>query len=281
MKRGLVEPRWLILLFLGSLSGAVPAFAAPLPSHPLIEQAQEQRGPRVKYALDNGAQVGLTSDGKSYYLLWLPGGYDPGKLPPMIATMHGHDGWAFDDFYVWHQVLKERGYGLLAVQWWLGKGEDIQDYLLPDEVYRAIDDVFRGLKVSPGAAMLHGFSRGSANIYPVAAMDRSLKRDYFSLFVANSGQANSNYPPVREIETGRFGEKPFLGTHWVTYAGEKDVNPDRDGVRAMRRTAEWIEKYGGTVDLAIEDPQGDHGGFHRRPENCDKALDVFEKLRTP
>jgi hypothetical protein len=32
------------------------------------------------------------------------------------------------------------------------------------------------------------------------------------------------------------------------------------------------------VDLLIEDPKGDHGGFHRNPENMKAALDVFEKL---
>ena len=86
-------------------------------------------------------------------------------------------------------------------------------------------------------------------------------------------------PPLHGIETGHFGDQPFTGTHWVTYAGEKDVNPDRDGVRAMRKTAEWLKKYGATVDLAMEDPEGGHGGFHMIPKNCDKALDVFEKLR--
>ena len=102
--------------------------------------------------------------------------------------MHGHDSWAFEDFYVWHRFLKERGYGLLAVQWWLGEGEAMSDYLLPNEVYRAIDDVFQTRHIRPGTAMLHGFSRGSANIYAVAAMDRSLKKNYFSLFVANSAR---------------------------------------------------------------------------------------------
>ena len=257
---------------------AAPCMAG-LPEHPLIDLAQRKDGKHVRYALDHGAQVGLTADGKSYYVLWLPEGSDPQNPPPIIATMHGHDGCAFTDFYVWHHIVKERGYGLLAIQWWLGEGEDIHDYLLPNEVYRAIDDVFMKLKIVPGTAMLHGFSRGSANIYAVAAMDRILHKDYFSLFVANSGQANSDYPPIHEIETGRFGDQPFLGSHWVTYAGEKDVNPDRDGVRAMRKTGEWIKKYGGTVDLAIEDPEGNHGGFHLRPQNCEKALDVFDKLR--
>jgi len=55
--------------------------------------------------------------------------------------------------------------------------------------------------------------------------------------------------------------------------------PERDGIQGMRETAEWIQKYGGTVDLAIEDPDGGHGGFHRNPKNTNAALDVFDKLR--
>jgi hypothetical protein len=252
---------------------------AELPSHPLIEKAKQQRMPRVKYALDNGAEVGLTSDGKSFYLLWFPEGYSAQNPPPMIATMHGHDGWTFEDFYVWHRFLKERKYGLLAIQWWLGEGEGTNDYLLSNEIYRTFDEVFRKLNVKPGTAMLHGFSRGAANIYPVAVMDRSLKKDYFALFVANAGKANSNYPPVHEIEQGRFGEKPLEGSHWVTFGGGKDPNPDRDGIQGMREAGEWIRKYGGTVDLAIEDPDSGHGGFHRNPQNTNAALNVFDKLR--
>ena len=255
------------------------SFSAELPDHPLIKEAQQKRGPRVQYALENGAQVSLTSDGKSFYLLWFPERHDSQNLPPMIVTMHGHDGWAFEDFHVWHSFLKERGYGFLAVQWWLGEGEGIHDYLLPDEIYRTIDEVFRKLNVRPGTALLHGFSRGAANIYPVAALDRSQKNNYFALFVANAGKANSNYPPVQEIEQGKFGAQPFASSHWVTYAGAKDPSPERDGIQGMRETGDWIRRFGGTVDLAIEDPAGDHGGFHRNPQNTNAALDIFEKLR--
>lgn len=251
---------------------------AELPSHPLIEKAKQERMPRVRYALENGAEVELTSDGKSYYLLWFPEGSNPQHLPPMIATMHGHSGWAFEDFHVWHSFLKARGYGFLAIQWWLGEGEEINDYLRPDEIYRVIDEVFRKLHVKPGTALLHGFSRGSANIYAVAALDRSLKNNYFALFIANAGKANSDYPPVHDVEQGRFGDQPLAGSHWVTFAGAKDPNPDRDGIAGMREAGAWIQKYGGIVDLAIEDPQSDHGGFHRNPKNTETALDIFDRL---
>lgn len=268
-----------IILVLGLFLVLSPAWAGELPDHPLIQQAKQTRAPRVQYALKNGAEVHLTSDGKSFYLLWFPEGTSAQDPPPMVATVHGHDSWAFEDFYVWHRFLKERGYGLLAVQWWLGKGEATSDYLLPNEIYRTIDEVFGGLHVKPGSALLHGFSRGSANMYALAALDRNLKKDYFALFIANAGKAHSNYPPTHEIEEGRFGARPFEGSHWVTYAGAKDPDPERSGIPGMRQTGQWIKRYGGTVDLAIEDPNGGHGGFHLNAKNAEAALDVYDKLR--
>jgi len=255
----------------------VPLFAADMPSHPLLKKAQDARKPRVQFALENDAQVRLTSDGKSFSLLWFPQGSDSRNPPPMIVTLHGHDGWAFDAFYVWHEHFKDRGFGFLAVQWWLGEGESMQDYLSPDEIYQAIDEIFSDLHVGTGKALLHGFSRGSANSYAVAAIDHNEGKNYFSLIISDAGRASPDYPPNREIEKGRFGEKPYQGLHWVTYAGGMDTNPERDGIEGMRKTAEWIQKFGGTVDFAIEDAASGHGGFHQNPENARKALDVFEK----
>lgn len=71
---------------------------------------------------------------------------------------------------------------------------------------------------------------------------------------------------------------PLAGSRWVTFGGGKDPNPDRDGILGMRQTGEWMRKYGGVVELAIEDPDSGHGGFHRNPKNCDSALDVFDKI---
>ncbi len=265
-------------ILIGLFSSLSTVFAE-IPSHPLIQKAMQDRKPRVQYALANNVQVALTSDGKSYYILWLPEGYSLDNLPPMVVSMHGHDGYAFEDFNVWHKFLQERGYGLLAIQWWLGKGEAISDYLLPKEIYGVIDEVFRKSHLKPGTALLHGFSRGSANIYAVAVLDRSSKNNYFALFIANAGKASLDYPPTREIEQGVFGDKPFTGSHWVTFAGGKDSNPDRSGLLGMRETAEWLRNQGGSVDLAIEDPDAGHGGFHQNPKNTNAALDIFEKLR--
>ncbi len=266
-------------LFLSALllSASISADASQAGGEALLEMAKTKRAPRYEYAMQNHAEIGYTADGKSFYLFWAPENYSP-ETTPVIVTIHGHDGWAVEDFYVWHSILKERGYAMLAVQWWLGEGESIKDYLTPQEIYRVIDDVFQKKRIQ-APALLHGFSRGSTNTYALAAMDVSTGHHYFKLFIANAGKANSNYPPTAAIEKGQFGENPLGGTRWITYAGGQDTNPDRDGIPGMRQAGEWIERYGGKVVLAIEDPNSGHGGFHRNPDNTNKALDEFEKIR--
>lgn len=266
------------LLFLFFIASFIsPVFAADIPNHPLLEQAKKANPERFNYALQNGVKIELTPDGKTFFLLWYPGGKVPGKPIPMMTGLHGHGSWAFDEFFLWHDTLEKRGYGFFAIQWWLGGGEKMEDYLRPQEIYKILDQTFHQEGVLPGTVLFHGFSRGAANTYPVAALDTHTGNRYFKLIIANSGKANANYPPVQEIIRGTYGEKPFEGTHWVTFAGGCDPNPNRDGVQGMREAGKFIEEYGGTVDLAIEDPNSGHGGFHRNPKNMEKTLDLFDQ----
>lgn len=123
--------------------------------------------------------------------------------------------------------------------------------------------------------LLHGFSRGSANIYGVAALDRKTGNDFFSLVVANAGGAAEDFPFNRDIDRGRLGKSPFARTRWVLFCGGKDPHPDRDGCPGMSRTKKWIEGKGGSVALFIQDPSSGHGGFHLNKANVAKALDLF------
>ncbi len=258
------------------------SFAYELPDHPLLEQAKRESRQRFDYAQDNNARIELTADRKSFYVLWFPENSDSYNPPPVIATIHGHASWALDEFYLWHKEAAERGYGILAIQWWLGEGERFQDYLTPREIYRVIDQVLSRENVAPQNVLFHGFSRGSANSYSITAIDRTRGRGYFALTVANAGKPGRDFPPNREIENGVFGPMPLKGTHWVTFAGGRDPNPERDGIYGMREAADWIRKYGGIIDLVIEDEDADHGGCHRKAGNMRAALDVFsERLVAP
>lgn len=218
-----------------------------------------------------------TPDGKSFYIIWTPKDFDAASLRPMIVTLHGHGGWAFDGFHVWQAYAEQRGYGLMALQWWFGGGDATSDYYSPGEMYSIFEKELSNQRIEPGTALLHGFSRGSANSYAVTALDRQGSR-FFGLTLANSGGMMKDYPPNTEIFNGRFGAAPFRDTHWVMYCGEKDPNPSRDGCAAMQAARDSVTGLGGIVDLFIDDPTGDHGGFHQNPANVEQALDVFDRL---
>lgn len=242
----------------------------------LLEQARRANPARYDYALKNGAKIGYARDGSTFWLFWLP---EPGRAdagsPRVIVTLHGHGSYAFDEFFLWHRYAAERGVGILALQWWGGRGEQFQDYLAPHEIYRAVDDVLRKQGIAKGRALLHGFSRGSANCYAVAAMDRHTGNDYFGLVVANAGKPGRDFPSNVEIERGRFGARPFEGTRWLLYCGANDPHPERDGCAGMEEAERWVTSFGGQIALFIKDATGGHGGFHRNPANVRRAMELF------
>ncbi len=98
--------------------------------------------------------------------------------------------------------------------------------------------------------------------------------------MASSGGVSLDYPPNRALVKGDYGEQPLKGTRWITVAGGRDPNADRDGIPGMRRTGDWLREQGAEITVAIEDPDSGHGALHRNPKNTRRVLDVFlEKPR--
>jgi hypothetical protein len=63
--------------------------------------------------------------------------------------------------------------------------------------------------------LFHGFSRGSANTYAVAAFDNHSGNRYFGMIISNSGSAEDDYPVNKDITGGKFGTMPYSNTHWT------------------------------------------------------------------
>lgn len=246
--------------------------ATPVTMQSLLAQARAVHSDRYQFAQDQGAQIVPTPDGKSFYLLWIPQNF----RGTIIAALHGHSGWAFDEFFQWQPFAASRGHAILALQWWFGGDDKPSDYYQPNELYPIFNAALREQKIQPGKVLLHGFSRGSSNIYAVTALDRDSHTNWFGMTIANAGMPSPDYPPNVEIANGKYGANVFAGTHWVMYCGYLDPSPD-SGCPGMRQARDWVTRFGGTVDLLIEDKNGDHGGFHRNPTNVNAALDVFDR----
>ncbi|MBI4313981.1 MAG: hypothetical protein HY594_04110, partial [Candidatus Omnitrophica bacterium] len=96
--------------------------AEPPEDHPLLVAAQAAVPGRYHFALEQGARIYLTPDGKSFYLVWDPPQLDIGSALPVIVTLHGHGSWAFDEFALWQPYAELNGYSIVAIQWWFGGG---------------------------------------------------------------------------------------------------------------------------------------------------------------
>lgn len=246
----------------------------------LMELMQASDGKRYQDAIAAGVQFLPTSDGESFYAYWIPPGFDP-AVDGFVVTLPGHDTFASSAFAVWKPHLATRHYGFIGLQWWLGGGEATSDYLVPDTIYRDFVEALAAHGIPAGKVLFEGFSRGAANSYAVTARDRASAHPQFILTIANAGGAATLYPPNMAIDQGAFGDQPFAGSDWVMYCGEKDPDPEQSGCPGMTRAKAWVEAKGGTVDLFIQDPTGDHGGFNLHPANVQSALDVYDDLRTP
>ncbi len=251
---------------------AFPAFSIELPedAQRVLARAQQDKG--YEQALQLSPTISPTSDGRSFYITWISDG-DTQHLPSdWIVSLHGHDSFATNDLVAWAQHLKGKHIGLISLQWWMGT--DDNSYYAPHELYREIDIALRKLPIKPKRIMLEGFSRGSANIYAVQALDNA-HNHYFTLTVANAGGSAAHFPPNEAISNGKFGATPFYGSNWVTVCGMHDPNPERDGCPAMRRSAKWVEGLGGQIVDRIEDERQGHGALHMSAQNTKRLLDSF------
>jgi len=213
-----------------------------------------------------------SSDGQSFLVVWRA----TNSPKRWIVSLHGKQGFATDDLAIWHRHVKDRDVGLVCMQWWLGSDNEPASYYTPEQVHHEIDLALGKLGVATNSVMFQGFSRGAANSYAVVALDAGRAgKHYFLLAVASSGGVGLDYPPTRALVKGDYGPHPLQGTRWITVAGGRDSNPERDGIAGMRRAAAWLKEQGATVVTSIEDPEEGHGALVRNPKNARRVLDLF------
>lgn len=273
MKRNSMPKPFLSLIAIAAMliAASITSAQTNLTGHAAEIFKQAQGGKYFAAAAALHPQILSTSDGRSFISVWRATGTNAPKH--WIVSIPGREGFATDDLAIWSKHLQGRDVGLVSVQWWLGGDNDRNSYYRPEQVYQEIDLALQRLGVTPGTVMFHGFSRGSANSYAIAALDAGRGKKYFALNVASSGGVALDYPPTRNITNGAYGDHPLRGTHWITAAGAKDS--ERDGVAAMRRTAGWLREQGAVVEMSIEDPNLGHGALVLNPNNAKRVLDFF------
>lgn len=261
-----------ITLFL-SLAASCLSGVALADSASLIQQARTANPAHMQFVTDKGGEIVNTSDNKSFYLWWQPTGT---QTPPVtIVKLHGHESYAHEGFFLLQPYAAQRGYAVLALQWWFGAGNTLADYYTPSSIYSIVAEALKARGIAPGTVLFHGFSRGSTQTYAVAALDSFNATRYFGMMMSNAGGMMSDYPPNQEIIRGTYGTTPYAGYKWSMYCGGLDSDPEGSGCPGMTRSRDFVTLYGASMSVFIQDPNGAHGGFDQNPTYVNQLLDAF------
>lgn len=214
----------------------------------------------VSYALTNGVQVISTPDSSTFYLQWFPTGATP-NTSPLLVTLHGSKGNAFNEFKNWHTILQLNNCGIIALQY--NKYTDIFDYLNgyfhDDSIYNYIDSALTRISYPSNKALLHGFSLGSARTYAVIFNDIQSGKNYFCTTISNAGKIDLTYPLYNSINAI---PNVFLGKHWNLFCGPPEPPYTGGACAGLDFTQTWLQSKGAIVDIYIQDSLLGHNGFN-------------------
>jgi len=202
-----------------------------------------------------------------YYLVYFPAGWETDPGQKVIVTLHGTGGCAEWMVNHWYQASSpDHAWALVALQYYDRESQQYDDDTV---LYENLKTVFRDLTahcpVGESSFFYHGFSRGSAQSFPLAIRDRA-EAQIFSAFIADSGCAGLNYPTLREAP-----EDALAGARFWLWCGQNDVST----VDASRMTCDgmeedmvpYVEVHGGVVDGFVREEGVAHGMFNGCPED--------------
>ncbi len=235
-------------------------------------------------ALDTALQAGagvIPLGEERFFIAWFPPNWDELTDRKIIFSLHGSGGCAERLSDWWLRASTGRGYAIVALQYAeIGAdGEAVFDD--SETVYANLTTAYETLRthcpLDDTVAVLHGFSRGSEEIYHQAMLDYGEDGQHlFSAFIADSGagfvMSGGREPAF--IHDG--GPDLFGGAHFWLYCG----GFDHEGrtCEGMERMQPLLEQHGAVVDELYTYPQGGHGILPTtqggRPSRA--LLDFFE-----
>lgn len=286
------------LLFLGSC-GSGPAPTAPttipltpqVPSSTCAAWANTLRATGVTPATGDvaaqrqalySAGGGVKAVGSKYFAAWFPDTWASSSPRRVMVGLHGTGGapeteWSVD----WKDIVSQRGWAYVGLKY-VNDATGVHDdeTTIYANITSMLSDIAASCDFGSPSMFLVGFSRGSAEAFPVSYLDLK-SRHYFKAIGNNSGAWTPGGPltPTMQGVVDRNETTAYSGAAFWMYCGELDMQqgfPMCDGMEVARAT---IERYGGTVERLYEDPTGGHGGLAKNSDAWGAMFAYFESLR--
>ena len=222
----------------------------------------------------------------TYYIAWFPSSFASAPQRRVLVSLHGTAGAPEAEWNDFRSTLESRGWGFVGLAYYypptLQYSDDAAMY---PRLNTALTDISAAYCLSGAKIFLTGFSRGSANVFPVAYRDRKGSRWFTGAMPISgawppdaSGATFGVLPPTLAAidsskELGAYGSLPF----WI-YCGEQDTAQAGSSCAALANAQRFVDTYGGKVQQLFRDPSGVHGSFVKNSTAMSQAFDYLESL---
>jgi len=256
---------------------------------PCSTWADQQRGTGVPPAPANVAAQrqalydaggGIKSVGSKYYAAYFPSGFAAAARRRVLVAVHGTGGSPEAEWNDWQAQVDARNWGYLGLKY-LNDATGAYD----DEttIYRnfqvLVDDVRAACDLGNAELFLVGFSRGSAESFPVSYLDL-VDRRLLKAVGNNSGAWPPGGEPTPTLQSmaARGDRTAMSGLRFWMYCGEQDFVQGFPMCDGMAQARDFVQTYGATVAALYRDPTGTHGGLTRNSDAMSQMFSYFESL---
>ena len=234
---------------------------------------------RTAFYADGG---GIKAVGSKYYAAWFPSSWTTTSPRRVMVDLHGTGGapeteWSTD----WRAIFTTRNWawiGLKYVDDTTGVHDD--EGTIYANIKTLLTEVAASCDFGSPSLFLHGYSRGSANTFPIAYLDIKDRR-YFKAMGSNSGAWMLGGPLTTTMQgvVNRNETTAYAGTHFWMYCGGKDMEHGYPMCDEMTNAKTFVEGYGAHVERLYQDPTGGHGGLAKNADAWGAMFTYFESLR--
>jgi len=289
-RAGYGQACWLVFILLvmtgcaGGTQRQQAAWPGAISSRDLVGHGCAEQAAELALVEESGGAI-VPVDRNRFFLAWFPPGWERRPDRRLVVSLHGKGGCAERMFAFWHRNTPLHDFAFLALQYAETGTDNRLRFDSSQEVYsllaKSLDLVAARYPLDGVPVVLHGFSKGSAMVFELAAMDRAPDgRGLFRAFIADSGTVFPDHqgrlsPLLQALEpTG------YAGARFWLYCGTRDHNGQT--CRGMNRMDRYVRSHGGRVDALYQYQGGGHGIFITGgPRRHSDALEaMFSYIRT-
>lgn len=205
-----------------------------------------------------------------YAATWAPAAWPRQSNRVVLVALHGTDGYPEAAWNDWFPTLEARDMAFIGVSYLEGGVYD--DATVAWQRIRAALDSMGAPCGMNLTVHLTGFSRGSAQSFGVAALDRA-DRGPINGVLAVSGSWRPGGMMIPELRAIDADSKSMAGVRIWGWCGTADDTQGFWMCDGMTMALAWVRNHGGTAAPLYSSTGLGHGGFSSDPAAVDAGVD--------